>query len=302
MGRIPKGGSCLRGIGNTRGRNKGRVEMKLEPERQEIEYRCNICGGKNQLESRKFHRELALCEKCGANARFRGIIHVLAGFLGNAGRGPLREWPRRTNIFGIGMSDWPGYATLLMEKFSYENTFYDRPPQLDIQNPTEAQLGKYDFVISSDVFEHVLPPLQQGFDNLLALLKPGGALVFSVPYTRSLETMEHYPGLHEYEILDFRGGKILVNRNEAGALEVYDNPVFHGGEGATLEMRLFCEADVLNRLARAGFTDILVHDQPHLPIGFYWPELMSADPAVPLYAYIISARRPRGPAVRGMFR
>lgn len=276
--------------------------MKLEPERQEIEYRCNICGGKNRLESRKFHRELALCEKCGANARFRGIIHVLAGFLGNANSGPLREWPQRPNIFGIGMSDWPGYATLLQEKFSYENTFYDRQPQLDIQNPTKAQLGKYDFVISSDVFEHVMPPLQQGFDNLLALLKPGGTLVFSVPYTRSLETVEHYPGLHAYEIVDFRGGKILVNRNEAGALAVYDNPVFHGGEGATLEMRLFCEADVLSRLACAGFTDIMVHDQPHLPIGFYWPELMSADPAVPLYAYIISAQRPHGSAGRGMFR
>lgn len=276
--------------------------MKLEPERQEIEYRCNICGGKNRLESRAFHRELALCQTCGANARFRGIIHVLGGFLGNADRGCLREWPRRPDIFGIGMSDWPGYADLLAEKFSYENTFYDRPPQLDIQNLTEAQQGKYDFVISSDVFEHVLPPLQQGFANLLALLKPGGNLVFSVPYTRGSETVEHYSGLHAYEILDFQGGKILVNRNESGALEVYDNPVLHGGEGATLEMRLFCEADVLRRLARAGFTDILVHDRPHLPVGFYWPELMSADPAAPLYAYIISARRPVGPAGRGMFR
>lgn len=278
----------------------GGAAMKLDPERQEIEYRCNICGSKNQLESGKFHRELALCQKCGSNARFRGIIHVLAGLLGLTDHGCLREWPRRGHIFGIGMSDWPGYATLLQEKFSYENTFYDRPPQLDIQNLSEAQLGKYDFVISSDVFEHVMPPLQQGFDNLLALLKPEGALVFSVPYTRSADTVEHYPGLHEYEILDFRGRRILVNRNEAGALAVYDNPVFHGGEGATLEMRLFCEADVLSRLARAGFTDIVVHEQPHLSIGFYWPALRSADPAVPLYAYIISARRPLTPVVREM--
>ena len=273
--------------------------MRLEPERPEIEYCCNICGRKNRLEIHKFHREQALCEKCGANARFRGIIHVLASLLGHADGIFLQEWPRRSDILGIGMSDWPGYADLLQKKFRYENTFYDRSPQLDIQNLTAAQFEKYDFVISSDVFEHVLPPLQQGFDNLLALLKPGGVLVFSVPYTRGSETIEHYPDLYQYEIVDFRGGKILVNREESGALAVYDNPVFHGGEGATLEMRLFCETDVVNRLARAGFEEIVVHDQPHIAIGFYWPELMSADPAVPLYAYIISARRPYRPTVLG---
>lgn len=287
--------------------------MKLPPDAPEIiEYRCNICGSANRLEASKFHRELALCGSCGSNARFRGIIHVLGSFLGEEedhslrewprrilanllGKGddrPLRDWPRRKDIHGIGMSDWLGYANLLGEKFSYENTFYDRQPQLDIQNPTQAQLGKYDFLISTDVFEHILQPLQRGFDNLFALLKPGGCLVFSVPYSRSTQTMEHFPGLYEFEILDFRGGKILVNRDEAGALQAYDNLIFHGGEGATLEMRLFCEADVLDRLARAGFEDITVHEQPQLSIGYYWPELMSADPNVPLYAYIISARRP----------
>ncbi len=80
--------------------------------------------------------------------------------------------------------------------------------------------------------------------EFVALLQPGGSLIFSAPYTRSAQTVEHYPGLREYAILDFRGGKILVNRDQAGVLQVYDNLVFHGGEGATLEMRLFCEADV----------------------------------------------------------
>jgi len=285
----------------------------LPPETPEIiEYRCNICGASNQLASREFHRELALCASCGSNARFRGIVHVLANFLGESGERslldwprrmlanllgkgdvhPLKDWPRRKHIQGIGMSDWLGYANLLGDKFSYENTFYDRQPQLDIQNPTPEQLGKCDFVISTDVFEHILQPLQQGFDNLLALLKPGGCLIFSVPYSRSAQTLEHFPDLHEFEILDFRGGKILVNRKQDGALQVRDDLIFHGGEGATLEMRLFCEDDVLGRLARAGFEDITVHQQPQLAIGYYWPELPSTDPDVPLYAYIVSARRP----------
>jgi 2-polyprenyl-3-methyl-5-hydroxy-6-metoxy-1,4-benzoquinol methylase len=258
---------------------------------QMIEYYCNICGGKNRLERQQFHRELAVCQKCGANARFRGIIHVLGDLLGEAQATPLQEWPTRKSIFGVGMSDSPLYANVLSKKFNYENTFYDRDPQLDIMNLGEKYLGKYDFVISSDVFEHILPPLQVGFDNLLRLLKPGGHLVFSVPYTRATQTIEHYPGLHDYEILDFRGKKIIVNRDEAGHLQVYDNLTFHGGEGTTLEMRVFCESDVLSRLARSGFENIHVHDQPQLSIGYYWPEMTSPYPQAPFHAYIISAHR-----------
>ena len=268
--------------------------MKLPPDApQVIEYCCNLCGCKNRLDSSQFHRELAACKKCGALARFRGIIHALANFLGESEDAILRDWPIHKRIFGIGMSDWNGYARLLRRKFSYENTFYDRKPKLDILNLTEKNLGKYDFVISTDVFEHILPPLQQGFDNLFRLLKPGGCLIFSVPYTRTAQTLEHYPGLLDYEILNFRGTRILVNRDDGGRLQVYDNLVFHGGKGATLEMRIFCETDILNRLAQSGFDDIKVYDQPNLSIGYYWPELKSADPDAPLlYAYIVSARRP----------
>jgi SAM-dependent methyltransferase len=168
---------------------------------QVIEYHCNICGGRNQLESHQFSREGAICEKCGANARFRGIIHILANLLEKGENTNLQEWQIRKHIFGIGMSDSPGYANLLKKKFSYENTFFDHEPKLDIIDLAEKYLGKYDFVISTEVFEHILPPLQHAFDNLFRLLRPGGCLVFSVPYTCTAPTVEHFPGLREYEIL-----------------------------------------------------------------------------------------------------
>lgn len=260
---------------------------------QVIEYRCNVCGSRNRLESQLFHRELAACRECGANARFRGIIYIVGQILGEDVHTPLSNWKVRKHISGIGMSDWPGYAKRLREKLNYQNTFYDRQPQLDIMNLSSNYVEKYDFIICSDVFEHILQPLQRGFDNLFQLLKPCGHLVFSVPYTRADQTVEHYPGLRDYEIFDFQGGKIIVNRDEAGQLQVYDKPVFHGGEGTTLEMRVFCEADVLSRLGQAGFKNIHIYDQPQLSIGYYWPELKSADPNTPpLYAYLISALRP----------
>jgi SAM-dependent methyltransferase len=268
--------------------------MKLPTDTpQIIEYRCNICGSNNWLEKQLFHRELAICHKCGANARFRGIISIVGQILGEELHTPLSNWKVRKHISGIGMSDWPGYANLLQKKLNYQNTFYDRKPQLDIMNLSSNYVGKYDFIICSDVFEHILQPLQRGFDNLLQLLKPGGHLVFSVPYTRADQTVEHYPGLRDYKMFDFQGGKIIVNRDEAGQLQVYDKPVFHGGEGTTLELRVFCETDVLSRLGQAGFKNIHIYDQPQLSIGYYWPELKSADPNAPLlYAYLISALRP----------
>lgn len=267
--------------------------MHLPPNTPEItQYICNICGARNSQVTSGFHRELALCRNCGANARFRGIIAVLGRCLGMPGA-PLNAWPRRPGLRGLGMSDWPGYARLLEERFDYRNTFYDRSPRLDIQAPEAAWLGQMDFLISSDVLEHVCQPLQAAFDNLWRLLRPGGHLVFSVPYTREAKTVEHFPDLAEFEILQFKGKPILVNRLADGNYTVYDDLIFHGGEGATLEMRLFSEADVIGHLRQAGFADIQVHSVPDLSIGYYWPPLPGQTPDAPrLYAYPISARRP----------
>jgi SAM-dependent methyltransferase len=265
-----------------------------------IEFHCNICGTQNRLENHLFHRELAACKSCGSTPRFRGVIYVLGHQLGGLEDVPLLRWPVRKAVSGAGLSDWDRYATPLSRKFSYENTFYDRRPQLDIMQPDGSHLGKYDFLISTDVFEHILPPVQRGFDNLLRLLKPGGCLVFSVPYTRAAATFEHYPGLHEFEILEFHGKRVLVNRDEEGRLQVHENLVFHGGEGATLELRLFCEADLLRRLEESGFEEIHVYDRPVLGVGYYWPELRSPDSEKPsIYGYLISARRPPAARVNG---
>jgi len=255
-----------------------------------IAYKCNICGCDNSLESKKFHRELALCTRCGANARFRGIIDVLGTMLQESGE--LKSWQKRKEIRGIGMSDWDGYARKLSQKFSYQNTFYDRAPFFDIQNLNEDWIGKHNFIITTDVFEHILSPLQRAFDNLFALLCSGGGLVFSVPYTREEHTIEHFQGLCDYEFFDFHGEKVLINRDSHGYLRAYDGLVFHGGEGATLEMRLYCEQDIIERLKRAGFENIHVHDNPNLSIGYYWPMMYSNPSQKELHAYIISATKP----------
>jgi len=44
-----------------------------------------------------------------------------------------------------------------------------------------------DFIISSDVFEHVNSPIADAFRSLRKLIKPTGVIIFSVPYNKNGE-------------------------------------------------------------------------------------------------------------------
>ena len=67
----------------------------------------------------------------------------------------LPEFPRREELRALGTSDGGQYADALAAKLDYRNTFYDREPRFDIANPDPAEIGRYDILISSEVFEHV---------------------------------------------------------------------------------------------------------------------------------------------------
>lgn len=257
----------------------------------EIEFTCNVCGSENKLLKDAFHRELAFCKQCKSNARFRGIVHALSMSLYNKSI-CLLEFPEK-DIPAIGMSDWDGYAKVLAKKFNYKNTYYDREPFLDIAGDTWKKFVDLKFIISTDVFEHVLHPVSLAFENAYKMLAEGGVLILSVPYHAGLKTIEHYPSLHKFQIVDFLGEKILVNRTSEGRIEVYDDLVFHGGQGSTLEMRVFSKHDVIALLSLAGFDSIKVYEKPILEIGYYWPPLQERvnEIGFPLQGHIIAATK-----------
>ena len=72
------------------------------------------------------------------------------------------------------------------------------------------------------------------------------------------ETDEHYPDLHQYSVIELAGEHVLINRKKDRTLEAHGNLVFHGGIGATLEMRLFAQADLVRKLRGAGFSDVIL--------------------------------------------
>ena len=249
-----------------------------------IDFRCNICGVDNRLPEAAFHREAGQCTGCGANARFRGMMLGLCLGLYGASRA-LHDLPEDQRLSGIGCSDHDIYARPLARLFAYVNTFFDRAPRLDLGKPASAQhYLPADFVICSDVLEHVAPPVSEGFATLHQMLRPGGLLVFSVPSYDMPTTLEHFPDYHEAALVRLGGHQVLVNRRRDGSAEIFEDLVFHGGEGATLEMRRFAQVDVLAGLKAAGFTDIVVLAPDRPDIGYWWP----AEPL--LCAEVIIAR------------
>jgi hypothetical protein len=64
-----------------------------------------------------------------------------------------------------------------------------------------------------------------------------------------------------------------VNRRRDGSLEVFENLVFHGGDGSTLEMRVFTEPSLRALLQQAGFGSVYVaiEDTPEFGIELAVP-------------------------------
>jgi len=185
----------------------------------------------------------------------------------------LPDFPVAKHIRGIGLSDSHVYTGRLAERFDYTNTFLDREPRLDITDVDPSLTGTADFVIASDVFEHVSPPVSRAFHNLRRLLKPGGVLLFSAPYTNSAGamTVEHFPDLYDFEILPDTGGKPrLRNVTATGAVQFYDDLVFHGGDGQTLEMRVFSETSLVQEFLAAGFEAPHIYTNSDFEHGIVW--------------------------------
>jgi SAM-dependent methyltransferase len=236
---------------------------------------CNICDRENEATLDQLTREDPTCSKCGSTVRQRSLISVLARELfGHNLR--LSQIPRSPHVTGIGMSCSHVYANPLSRRVAYRNTFYHCEPRLDITLGDPSRADSLDFVIASDVFEHVDPPVSNAFENVRKMLKPDGVFLFTVPYAYSggeaVPTLEHFPGLHRYELQITDGHHHLKNTTKDGEIQFFDDLVFHGGTGSTLELRLFSEWSLLQELESAGFENVTIHGGSDLRHGVYWKD------------------------------
>lgn len=235
---------------------------------------CNICGAKQFVRFENLRREVPSCKRCGSSVRMRQLIHCLSQQLFGKSM-VLAKMTTDKKIKGIGLSDWESYANLLAKKFNYINTFYHKEPLLDITNPPEDMANTLNFIISSDVFEHVLPPAQHAFAGAYSLLKPGGCLILTVPYREEGQTVERYPNMLNYRLYQENDQWRMENTTVDGQKEIHTQLIFHGGPGNTLELRQFSLPDLIENLKSSGFKDIQVHNKPFWKYGIYMPESWS---------------------------
>jgi SAM-dependent methyltransferase len=248
-------------------------------------FQCNVCGELCTVELPSLAREARSCRKCSSSPRTRAIIRTLSESLFQNNL-ILPEFPIRKDLKGLGLTDPESYATRLEQKFDYQNTYFHQEPRLDIaaNDVAPARRQAYDFIISAEVFEHVVPPVEIAFDNAYQMLRPGGLLLLTVPYGLQPETIEHFPELHEFTLVERDGSHELHNITKSGVKQTFTNLVFHGGRGSTLEMRKFCYADLIRLLNKTGFQGIVVHSTPDFRHGIWWPQPWSLP---------ITARKPR---------
>jgi len=141
-----------------------------------LTFTCNICGARNTVEA--LPTEPATCA-CGSNVRLRALAHLLSMELFGESL-PLAHFPRLKSIRCAGMTDKDCIADILVDKFDYTNTHYDREPRLDITESHPGLEGTYDFILCADVLEHLPDPLST-LKRLKQAAKPDATFIISLP-------------------------------------------------------------------------------------------------------------------------
>jgi glycosyltransferase involved in cell wall biosynthesis len=208
--------------------------------RDDVDFQCNICGAFNRVARALIDREMPSCQTCMSTPRSRAVIDALVSrLIGEPA--VLSDLPARKDLNGLGLSDWDGYAQALRTQFNYNNTFFKSDPVLDITAPPTGAGGGLDFLVASEVFDHVVGDVETIFANARAMLRPGGVLIFTVPYALDGATVEY---------------------------EAASDP--SSPTAGFVPARQFSLESLLYVLDRAGYKEVVVHEDINREFGIWW--------------------------------
>jgi SAM-dependent methyltransferase len=244
------------------------------------------------------HREMATCDGCGSNTRFRGLMAAVIAHIFDGTPKPLIAQKPRKHVTAIGISDADIYADILKEKLNYTNTYLHTEPHLDLCDP--ASVSKYsdlDLIICSDVIEHTQMPPVVVLGNMMRMLRSGGTLILSAPTYQMPETIEWYPGASSVRVVSSGDSHHVVWKTIRGVDYVDTNPSFHGGPGDVLEMRIISHSALLAGAASTGFEASTFKFDPSR--GYIWPIIPEYPGlAAPMDGRILVLRKPKMKAWR----
>ena len=215
-----------------------------------MSFQCNICNNAFEAEWNSLSREQDVCKHCGGWQRMREIAHAL-----------------QTKVYGmdnpkvVGLSDWKDFGKHMTAslKIRYQNTYMHKYPRLDICSPKKNWFDSAEVLNSSDVFEHTLPPFEDSLIGSRNILKKNGVLILTMPWTTNQSSLEHYPWMKSYRVKKrFRKTPKVIGVDSTGNKHEIFDPIFHGGPGYNLEMRLLNLQSLVESLESLGFTDIEV--------------------------------------------
>lgn len=202
----------------------------MTPAFADVAFVCNVCGQPSVFQQAHYDNpELPSCNACRSNVRFRWLVHRLSLKLFDRSI-PLPEFPSRKSIKGIGLTDPQPIGAVLAERFTYCNTYLTTAPQLDIRCDP-SPLGELDFLIASEVFEHVEMPVARAFANAARLLKPSGVLLLTVPWVWDGDPRTAIPELYDWRLGREENRYVIVNRRLDGQVERFWNMAFDGSPG-----------------------------------------------------------------------
>ena len=233
------------------------MERALVPESGDafgVEGRCAVCGDYRLFNTRFIHatksfpdgrripnwREHLACETCGLVSRARASLHLFLQQLNPDGDAriylteqvtPLYRWlkerfPRLVGSEYLGEDAQPG---AMIGEIRHESV-----QQLSFSD------SSFDFILSFDVLGHV-PDERRALGELLRCLKPGGTLLFTVPFRDDRQDHE-----------------VRAILNHDGTLN-HVLPPEHHGNPADRDARLLCYRyfgwDLMGDLLHTGFSD-----------------------------------------------
>ncbi|MDT8407509.1 MAG: methyltransferase domain-containing protein [Methylococcales bacterium] len=212
---------------------------------------CPLCQGQRPFLKTAGNELSVRCCSCRATPITLSLAAVLAELDVNVGQGSVYELSAR--------GPWVRYLRQHCPDLTCSEYFTDVEPGTyrqdvlcqDVQKLTFAD-ASFDLCTSTEVFEHV-PDDRKGFAELWRVLKPGGVLLFTVPFNGQPHTLER-----AYLKAD-------------GSIKHLQPPDYHGDplrpEQGILVFRDYGQ-DVLERLREAGFDSADIR-QPQLTLP--WP-------------------------------
>lgn len=200
-------------------------------------------------------RERLVCEKSGLNNRIRASIHLFEEYF-KARLDDAIYLTEQCTLLGKWMQN--KYNNLCSSEYLKDCSedkqahmnHWLQPHSLHHQDLTQLTYSdeSFDYILSFDCFEHI-PDYKKAFSECFRVLKPGGKMLWSVPFDRN-----------EYKT------NVRAEINPDGSIKHNCEPEYHGNplsDNGCLSFYTFAW-DVMDELKDMGFSDTYGL--------FYWSE------------------------------